>query len=186
MSAQFQSEKIKVDPGLFAEVEQYLKNHNLANRGIEDGDKRKQLVGLLGEVIVSRLLTKGATDVSSRHDGFDGGFDFIFKGYKIDVKTMERKSYVRPDYVNNFYLMQESYPSDIIVFCSYHAVNHDLEICGWIFKTELSKLGIFYPKGTRRIRTDGSGFTFRQDNYEIKNKDLKHINLLKLLDANVV
>ena len=102
----------------------------------------------------------------------------MYKGRRVDVKTMERKSFVRPGFVNNFYIMQETYESDIIVFCSYHARANILEICGWIFKTDLARLGIFYKSGTKRIRTDGSSFVFRQDNYEVENKNLQHIQAL--------
>jgi hypothetical protein len=91
---------------------------------------------------------------------------------------MERMSFVRPSFVNNFYILQEDHASDIIVFCSYHATANVLEVCGWMFKKDLARLGIFYKRGTERIRTDGSRFVFRQDNYEIQNKDLQHIRSL--------
>lgn len=174
----YQSEKIAVQLNVLAEIERYLSTHNLGNRGVEDGDRRKQLVGLLGEILVIERLIGSTVNLEDRQDGFDGGFDLMYKGYRIDVKTMERKSFVRPEFVNNFYIMQEAYDSDIIVFCSYHATENILEICGWIFKKDLTRLGIFYKSGTERRRTDGSSFLFRQDNYEIKNKDLKHIRTL--------
>ena len=53
-----------------------------------------------------------------------------------------------------------------------------LEICGWILKNEMKEKGIFYKSGSKRIREDGSYFYFRQDNYEIENKDLKDIDSL--------
>ena len=177
----YQSEKIAVQPGVLSAIEKYLGTHNLANRGIEDGDKRKQLVGLLGEILVIEKLTGSPVNLEGRYDGFDGGFDLKYKGHRIDVKTMERKSFVRPEFVNNFYIMQEGYESDIIVFCSYHATANILEICGWIFKKDLARLGIFYKSGTKRIRTDGSSFVFRQDNYEVENKNLQHIRALQNL-----
>jgi hypothetical protein len=56
-----------------------------------------------------------------------------------------------------------------------------IEICGWLPKSELQTRGIFYAAGTKRIRTDGSSFTFRQDNYEVEVKDLDDIDSLKNL-----
>ena len=91
---------------------------------------------------------------------------------------MERKSYVRPSYVNNFYIMQEHHNADTVVFCSYHAVDNVVEICGWLPKNELGTRGIYYAAGTQRNRTDGTNFIFRQDNYEVENKDLDDINEL--------
>jgi hypothetical protein len=174
----YQSEKIKVTPEMLVRIENYLKSHNLGNRGVEDGDKRKQLVGLLGEIIVTERLTGRPVNLDERNDGFDGGFDLIHNGRRIDVKTMERKSFVRGDYVNNFYIMQESYAADVIVFCSFNSKEGILEICGWIPKKELATRGIFYKAGTLRKRADNTSFTFRQDNYEVENKNLDPIKTL--------
>jgi hypothetical protein len=171
----YHSQKITIKQDLVSSIENYLRNHNLAKRGIEDGDKRKQLVGLIGEFSVIEMLTRNPVDLEQRQNGFDGGFDLIYRKYRIDVKTMERKSYVRSEYVNNFYFMQEKYETDIIVFCSYHAGDNVLEICGWIFKSELPQVGKFYAKETKRDRADNTSFVFRQDNYEVENKNLKPI-----------
>lgn len=172
--------RVEVPAQLIASINEYLKNHNLANRGFEDGTRRKQEVGLIGELIVYNLLLGNYPDLNQRVDGFDGGYDIQFNEKRIDVKTMERKSYVLPDFVNNFYLLQERHQADTIVFCSYH--NHDniLEICGWLPKNELATRGIYYAAGTQRIRTDGSSFTFRQNNYEVQNKNLNDISTLQI------
>jgi hypothetical protein len=89
---------------------------------------------------------------------------------------------VKPGYVNNFYILQQSDDADIIVFCSYHSTDNVLEICGWIPKEQLGTKGKYYEAGTKRIRSDGTSFTFRQSNYEVQNKDLQNIDLLKNID----
>jgi hypothetical protein len=174
--------KIQVPVSLITSIAEYLKDHNLGNRGIEDGNRRKQEVGLIGELVVHHFLFGTYPDLTRRPDGFDGGYDILYRGKRIDVKTMERKSYVRPDYVNNFYILQEGHHADTIVFCSYHNVDNVIEICGWIPKNELGTRGIYYAAGTPRKRTDGSSFIFRQNNYEVKNKDLNDMNTLKIND----
>ena len=171
--------KIKVSEFLINSVKDYLKDHNLANRGVEDGSPRKQEVGLIGELVVHHYLLNNYPNLAGKKNGFDGGFDILFKEKKIDVKTMERKSYVRPNFVNNFYMMQQGHNADVIVFCSFHNIDNVIEICGWLPKSELQSRGIFYTAGTKRIRTDGSSFTFRQDNYEVEVKDLDEIDSLK-------
>lgn len=173
--------RITVPPALITSIREYLKHHNLGNRGVEDGSPRKQEVGLIGELIVHHYLFENYPNLREKKDGFDGGFDILFNDKRIDVKTMERKSYVRPDFVNNFYIMQEGHNAEIIVFCSYHNTDHVIEICGWLPKPELKKRGIFYAAGTQRHRTDGSSFTFRQDNYEVEVKDLDPIDSLRNL-----
>lgn len=173
--------KIAVPETLITTIREYLKDHNLGSRGIEDGSPRKQEVGLIGELIVHHYLHNKYLNLSEKLDGFDGGYDILLKDKKIDVKTMERKSYVRPNFVNNFYIMQEGHDAEIIVFCSYHNLDNIIEICGWLPKSELQTRGIFYAAGTKRNRTDGSSFTFRQDNYEVEVKDLDDIDSLKKL-----
>lgn len=173
--------RAKVPKQLIAYIRQYLEKHNLGNRGFEDGNKRKQEVGLIGELIVHNYLLNSYPNLDEKQDGFDGGFDLTYRGKTIDVKTMERKSYVRPHYVNNFYIIQEAHEADIIVFCSYHSVDEVIQLCGWLPKSELSNRGIYYAAGTIRNREDGSSFEFRQDNYEVENQNLDDIQLLKEL-----
>ncbi len=171
--------RLKVDQGLISMVENYLKTHNLANRGVEDGDYNKQRVGLIGEFTVYKYLFGEYPDLNVKQEGFDGGYDIAYNGRLIDVKTMGRKSFVKPEFVNNFYLLQSHLQSDTIVFCSFHTVENILEICGWLPKAELANRGIYYSAGTKRVRSDGSSFTFRQNNYEVENKNLNDIESLK-------
>ncbi|WP_068838875.1 hypothetical protein [Pontibacter akesuensis] len=177
--------RIAVPEKLLLKIEEYLKCHNLGNRGVEDGDKRKQQVGLLGELLTHAYLHGNLPDLDKKTDGFDGGFDILFRNHRIDVKTMERKSFVKPEYVNNFYMLQEGHRADLLVFCSYHATANILELCGWIPKQELATRGRFYAAGTKRTRADGSSFCFRQDNYEVQNKELHAITRLRSIAVKV-
>lgn len=171
--------RIKVTDDLISSVRRYLNHHNLGNRGVEDGSPRKQEVGMIGEMVTHHYLTGNYPNLTEKKVGFDGGYDLLFEGRKIDVKTIERKSYVRPYFVNNFYILQERHDAEILVFCSYHGMDQVIEICGWLLKSELPTKGIFYAAGTKRNRTDGSSFLFRQDNYEVEVKDLECIEQLK-------
>jgi hypothetical protein len=175
----FNSIKIPVSQTIRDMCQTYLSTHALGKRGIEDGNPEQQLTGLIGQVVVSHFLKGALPDLIPPEGGFDGGIDIVHKEHKIDVKTMGRNSYVKGDYVNNFYVMQQNYESNVLVFCSYHKANNVIEICGWMYKKELDLKGLFYKKGTRRDRTDGSFFIFRQDNYEVKNKDLTAMDSLK-------
>jgi hypothetical protein len=171
--------RFKVEDELISTVEEYLQNHNLGNRGFEDGNFSRQKIGLIGELTVHKFFFDNYPDLAFREDGFDGGYDINYNGKLIDVKTMGRKTFARPDFVNNFYLLQANHNSDTIVFCSYHTTEHVLEICGWLPKQELATKGTYYAAGTSRLRTDGSSFQFRQNNYEVENKNLYDIDQLK-------
>lgn len=173
--------RVPVPEKVLHQVEHYLHSHNLGSRGVEDGSKLKQKVGLLGELVTHEYLHGNMPDLNEKLDGFDGGCDIMFRGYRIDVKTMERNSYVKPDFVNNFYILQEQQQADLLVFCSYHATDQVLEICGWMPKKELARRGTFYAAGTKRMRTNSTSFHFRQDNYEVENKALDDMDSLKKL-----
>ena len=175
----FISKKYLVSPWIIEACQGFLRSHSLGNRGVEDGTFEQQLTGLIGEYIVYYHLKKVKPNLSQKEDGFDGGIDIIHNSVRIDVKTMGRNSFVRGEYVNNFYVMQQKYACDVLVFCSYHKTQKVIEICGWINKKDLPKKGIFYQAGTKRLRNNGTFFLFRQDNYEVKNQDLQHIDLLK-------
>ena len=178
-SVAYKTKRYQVDQKLIALVEDYLATHNLANRGVEDGDYARQRIGLIGELMVYKYLYHHYPDLNLKQDGFDGGYDIAYNNRLIDVKTMGRKSFVRPDFVNNFYLLQSHHQADTVVFCSFHSGESVLEICGWLPKEELATRGIYYAAGTQRLRTDGSSFTFRQHNYEVKNIDLDDIETIR-------
>jgi hypothetical protein len=154
---------------------EYLSKNNMANRGVYDGDAEKQLTGLIGEVIVYKFLKGNYPDLKNKKNCFDGGIDINYKTHTIDVKTMGRKTWVKPDFVNNFIALQKNYKCDIIIFCSLNKKEKVLEICGWIYKNELDTKGKFYKEGEIRKRDDGTTIITSTDNYEIQNKDLYDI-----------
>ena len=167
--------KINIPDNLINSINEFLNTNNLGNRSYGNGNKRNQLVGLIGEFITYNYFFNCYPDFKT---GFDGGIDFIYKNKKIDVKTMERKGFVKPDYVNNFYHCQKDYNSDTLIFCNYNNIQNVIEICGWIPKIELDTKAIYYQKDTIRTRFDGSEFKLNQSIYEIKMKDLYNIKTL--------
>lgn len=146
----------------------FLQNHNVGNRHTANGNKEEQYVGLLGEMMISDMFN-GEYKLKS---GFDGGFDLIINGRKVDVKTMGRNVDVKMNYVNNFIGFQSHFNCDIYIFCSINKRKSELTMCGWVTKQELFDRADYYPKGTIRTRDDGSSFEFKADTYEIKNIDL--------------
>jgi hypothetical protein len=176
----YKSLKIKVSDVIREKCNNYLKNNSLGNRGFEDGSFEQQLTGLIGEVVVYQYLKGEVPSFEKKENGFDGGFDIEHNGKRIDVKTMGRSSFIKGDYVNNFYVMQQRYNCDTLIFCSFHRQQNIIEICGWIKKDELNTKGIFYKAGTKRVRENGTHFYFRQDNYEVTNNNLYNINVLRM------
>jgi hypothetical protein len=166
--------KFKIPEKLKNDVWHFVNQHNIGNRFEFNGSKEQQFVGLIGEIMVKRLF---GFDHQFKN-GFDGGFDFEYKGLKIDVKTMGRTVDVRDYFVNNFVVHQIKYNCDIYIFCSLNKQKNELTICGYIGKKELLKVATLIKKGTIRTLKDGTTFPLKTSNFEIKNTDLKNIENL--------
>tara|TARA_R110002020_G_scaffold472472_1_gene700594 strand:- start:16595 stop:17137 length:543 start_codon:yes stop_codon:yes gene_type:complete len=164
----------KIDYKIKIRCWEYLKHNNLANRGIYDGDKSKQFIGLLGELETHDLLKGYYPNLDKKQNGFDGGVDIRYNNKTIDVKTMGRNFYTKPNWVNNFAKIQEHYVCDILLFNSINKKTNCIEFCGWIWKDELKTKGKLYREGTTRNRGRGKMLLIT-DNYEIKNIDLRNI-----------
>jgi len=147
----------------------WLKTNNIANRGRFDGNKEKQLIGLIGETEFYNLIYNKYPELKK---GFDNGIDIIYDNKSIDVKTMSRNVDCKNHYVNNFLECQLKYDCDFIVFVSINIKKNTFQICGYIPKNEILDKGILYKKGDIRTRDDETTFTCEENMYEIKNVDL--------------
>ena len=105
---------LKVTKELKEQCWEYLQQNNMGNRHSANGNKEEQFVGLIGEVLTKKLFKKQ----HKFENGFDGGYDFIHRTKKVDVKTMGRNVDVKMNYVNNFIGFQSHFDCDIYVFCS--------------------------------------------------------------------
>lgn len=168
--------KIKISEQNKILVWNFLKENNIGQRGVGDGNKTEQYIGLLGEI-----TTKKAFGLDIKLEaGFDGGFDFKLNDQKVDVKTMGRNVDMKPDYVHNFNALQKHFKCDLYIFTSLNKKNYELTICGWVTKEQLFERSEKFKKGTKRLRDNGTYTTFKSPAYEIKNKDLNPIeDLLK-------
>tara|TARA_R110000787_G_scaffold18164_1_gene55979 strand:- start:42 stop:542 length:501 start_codon:yes stop_codon:yes gene_type:complete len=160
---------LKIPKELKVKCWNFLKKNNLGNRLEANGNKEQQFVGLIGEIMVVNLF--GLEYKFSQ--GFDGGFDFIYKGKKIDVKTMGRTVDPKPYFVNNFIAFQKDFNCDYYIFTSLNKKTNELTICGYLSKEDLLKKSTLYKKGTKRTRTNGTSFVLKADTYEIENFNLK-------------
>jgi hypothetical protein len=168
---------IEVTPKLEQFAKKYVEQNYFEYDRSASKTAEKQTVGLIGEMLVHWWLKKEFPKLSK---GADGGFDIVHKGMMCDVKTMERKGSVKPDYVNNVHLYQMKNCADSYVYASLNRSNNHLELCGWTTKQELVERAMLYKSGTVRTRQDGSQFALHMDLYEIK---MKHLNPIETLVA---
>lgn len=149
----------------------WLEDHSMGHRFDANGNKHEQFVGLVGENMF-RIIN----DLPPKFiDGFDGGHDLIWRGFKTDVKTMGRRVDPRPHYVNNFVGYQKDFDCELYVFCSINKNTNTFWVCGYTDKHTLLTESDFYDKGERRYRDDGSFFINKAPLYEIKNNKLNTI-----------
>jgi len=174
--------KLTVKEAIIEHCKNQLKWYNFGKRGYADGTPEQQLVGIIGQTVVSDLFDLPWIDGSK---GFDGGVDLVYKDITLDVKTMGRTTDVRPYYVNNFIGLQKKYDVDAYIFASFNKRSKELTIVGWLPKELLDKRADFFPKGSIRTRSDGTKFATFTDLYEIKNSDLFDIKSIEDLKKQI-
>lgn len=164
-------------------VEYSLLHHPVSN--IWDSTKKDQTknlrtTGSTGEVIFADThKLDRPTRSFGAIDGQDYGKDFelIIRGEKMnfDIKTMHRKSNVfYKNYVLNIparNINRSDSITDYYYCISLHTEGKETiaSMIGYISKQDVldGKIGILYKKGSKRIRKDGTDFTFFEDTYEV-------------------
>ena len=152
---------------------QMVNEYNFGQRGYGDGNRQKQLTGIIGQTVVADFL-KQERPVGDK--GFDGGVDFIINGKTVDVKTMTRTKPVRDFFVHNFIGYQRNYDVDYYVFASFNIKSSVLTICGYVTKKEFFDRSEFYDTGSIRERSNGTKFTTFAPLYEIQQSNLNGVN----------
>ena len=148
-----------------------VNKRNCGNRSIgANGNKEQQYTGILGETVIYDIVYDKLPEYNEA-----GTVDIVINGKKVDIKTMGRTVYMKPDYVHNFVGYQKDFPNDIYIFNSIVKKDRTIQICGWLPKDEFFLKCNFYKKGEDRFRTDGSSFKTKAPLYEIKNKELNEI-----------
>jgi hypothetical protein len=172
-------------------VEHSLSHHHVANIWDKHHDKLSQtrmmrFTGSLGEVIFADCYHLPRPSKSfGATDGQDWGQDFLIKSdehnFSVDIKSMKRKSGVLgSDYVLNIPSSQlhKANSKTSHYFCiSFHqsaTKGTVASLLGFIDKDALEKgvIGQLYKSGTKRIRSDGSSFTFYENTYEVLFGDI--------------
>lgn len=132
---------------------------SIGNRGEFDGNSMQQLFGLIAQVIVGDMI---GYDRPQSSQGFDGGWDVIYKGKKVDVKCEVRNVAYRKSWPHNLKHSQITYPEcEGYIFVSYNQEKGEYAICGYISKEELKDKGEHFREGSQRKRADGTFLTVK-------------------------
>jgi hypothetical protein len=162
---------IRVSEQTIAEAKSLVDKTDYGNGQFDAGNKEQQLVGIIGQIALCKILGMKQTEGVK----YDGGYDVVINGVKVDIKTMGRTTYPRPYYVNNFFARQLDLPAEAFIFCSYNKTDHILTVCGCITKDNLRKISTQFPVGSLRTRSDGTTFKVKSNLCEVENKDLTQI-----------
>jgi hypothetical protein len=148
-----------------------VNKRNFGNRSAgANGSKEQQYTGILGEAVIYDIVHGKLPEYNEA-----GIVDIVINGKKIDIKTMGRTVYMKPDYVHNFMGYQKDFPNDIYMFNSIVKNERIIQICGWLPKDEFFMKSSFYEKGEDRFRTNGTSLKAKAPLYEIKNKELNAV-----------
>lgn len=167
-------------------VDHSIKHHHISNIWDKNADRLAQtrmmrFTGTLGEIVFADcyhlprpVRSFGATD------GQDWGQDFLIRSdtedFAVDIKSMKRRSGILAgDYVLNIPASQLHKPGSKTshYFCiSFHQSETEgtiASLMGFIDKLALQngETGTLFRTGTKRIRADGSTFTFNESTYEV-------------------
>jgi hypothetical protein len=173
---------IKVSNELESYCIDQVDKYNFGQRFTANGNKEQQLTGIIGQSVVMLLFDLHLPNGSN---GFDNGVDLIYDDKTIDVKTMGRNTDVKPSYTNNFIKLQDYFPTEIYIFCSYNKLKKEVTVCGWIDKENFILKRTFYEKGSKRIRFDGTELIIFTDAYEIDNIHLNDVNNIQELKTQL-
>ncbi len=158
----------RIPTDLKSKAWEFVSNNNMGQRHDFNGTKEQQYAGLVGE----NMIRKALGFEYSFEPGYDGGYDIMYEGTRIDVKTMTRSVDPKPHYVNNFVGYQKNLPCDMLVFCSINKKTGILWVCGFTTKSRLLKEAEFFEAGSIRTRDDGTTMKVEAPLYEISNEKL--------------
>ena len=167
-------------------VEHSLAHHRVSNlwdkaQVLPASTRMLRFTGTLGEIVFADSFHLPRPSRSfGAVDGQDWGQDFLIRSelmdFAVDVKSMKRRAgNLAGDYVLNIPSSQLNKPGSKTThyFCiSFHQseiAGTVASLLGFIDKSALQngEIGKFYAAGTRRVRADGTAFTFNEDTYEI-------------------
>ncbi|MCE6989997.1 hypothetical protein [Dyadobacter sp. CY323] len=172
-------------------VEHSLRHHLVSNIWDKHDDKLSKtrmmrFTGTLGEIVFADCYHLPRPQRSfGAADGQDWGQDFLIKSdalaFSVDIKSMKRKSgSLAADYVLNIPSSQLHKPNSKTshYFCiSFHQCETEgtiASLIGFIDKQALENgvIGQLYKSGTKRVRSDGTAFTFYENTYEVLFGDI--------------
>jgi hypothetical protein len=176
--------QVEITDELICKVERYRDKHPWANKGYFDGTPEQQLRGMIGQIVVWRLLVGSSPTPNDLKEAFKKGFDVPFCDLQTEVKTKGTNIFVSDNFEHTFPKLQRPIEDfDVVVFCNYNRSKNILQICGWLPKETFLERSVLVLKGTK---ASNGLFCFSVDTYLIYNSALHDMKFLLEYDERRV
>ena len=160
-----------IKPEIIAHGQYLVKNCNYGMRGVDDGKKIDQLIGMVAQSAIMDLLGYELPQISDKPDG---GIDIEYSGIKIDIKSTATNHYPKLDYLVNIFEAQKHYNTDVYIFSIVHREQKTITITGWMDKKEFFEVAKYRQKGD----VINSRLTLRSSDYALEIAELNQVNSL--------
>ncbi len=155
-----------------AEYESHFKNGSALNERTVYARKSSRLAGIIGEMVFVELYPQAEKSK-------DYGYDFLYNGLRVDVKTKCRHCPPRISDQASVFSYQNGKRTDLLYFMSTTPEFERIWLCGWITITEF----LHHPELERwrggQIDTS-NGMKFIADTLSLRYEQLNSIQLKKI------
>lgn len=155
-----------------AEFRSHMKNSIVLNEKTVYARKSSRLAGIIGEMVFVELYPQAEKSK-------DYGYDFLYNGLRVDVKTKCRHCPPRISDQASVFSYQNGKRTDLLYFMSTTPEFERIWLCGWITITEF----LHHPELERwrggQIDTS-NGMKFIADTLSLRYEQLNSIQLKKI------
>ena len=142
---------------------------NYGKRGFADGKKKRQFLGMICENTVRDYY---GVELSKPSEGWDGGWDFMWKGMKTDVKSTAYKGKPKTNHRYRVIEDQMRYDAECFIFAYFNELERIVSITGWITKDDFLKKSVYNKKGDKMMARFDRYFYSDSNSYQLKILDL--------------
>jgi hypothetical protein len=169
---------IIIKPEILAHGQFLVKHNNYGKRGINDGKKIDQLVGMVAQCSIMDLLGYELPPIITESDC---GIDIEYQSTKIDIKANAYNSYPKLEYKANVFAAQKHYNTDVYIFSVVHREQRTITITGWISKAEFFNKAIFRHEGYLIQKPNKEFFALKAPDYAVEISELNQVGNLNEL-----
>lgn len=160
---------IEPKPSIIEHCRELVEKVNYGKRGRFDGKKKRQFLGMICENVVRDYY---GAEWSKPITTWDGGWDFMWKEMKTDVKSTAYKGSPKINHRYTIIEDQIKYDAECFIFAYFNELERIVTITGWITKPDFLKKALYRKEGEKIMATQNRYFFSDANCHEIKILDL--------------